>query len=880
MKKIITLSSFALFVVIFGTENRLFAQNQYSDGPTTLKITTQQLWRNTYGDAGFGASEDSYHIQVRDNSDLDGQGFVPSSNVGDGDNGWCFQGGQNGGYPMTISPNRLMLNYTYTTNAPMYYDVYYDTWEDDRGDRCEYTCCNAFLDDDDDRCGPGTIPQLPIRSLGAPCADNNSGWIYFCGSTNAESTAAKFIVNYSTPKPQTSLTTNSCDFTLSSSINGAGSYSGCTINWERQGDGIVGAGQNYTTSVPGNYRAVYNCNGCDNQSDWLLVSVPGSAPNAGMINSSQTICTNTAPATITSSTNPSGTGTLSYQWQKSTTDCSTDWVDISGATGLTYTPPTLSQTTYYRRVTTDCWGRTSYTSCVTITVKPLNNPGAISGTATVCTGSTVTLSNGVTGGTWSSANTSVATVDNAGVVTGVADGQDTIYYTVSDGVCPDSSAALPITVSASPNAGTISGITTACPSGTILYTSDGDANGVWNSSDVTIAAVNPSTGVIVPLSVGTVTITYTVNYGSCGSDVASQQLNLVDNDAPVITSCMTDQTLYLGANGCSIALPNYGTNTAFTVTDNCGNQTDGSLTITQTPSAGTSLTVGTHQVKLTVTDNGNNTTDCLFNVIVKDTIAPNIQVNVPATVSCDGEPTNWTTNITDNCTSSSDITVTSDHQSGEILPSGVTTVHYTATDANGNTSQFAFDIVVSSLPQKPIIEPDTSTVCIGSDLELLITNPTNGVSYTWYFNNGQIATGVNYTAPNADINDAGTYTVIAKNNGNDCQTTTSALVSAEACEISIPKIFTPNGDGKNDVFEIKNLETYPNSSISIFNRWGAKVFMSSDYQNDWDGHSQNALNVGKDELPEGTYYYILKVGGASGQPNAGKLYTGYIYLKR
>ena len=67
------------------------------------------------------------------------------------------------------------------------------------------------------------------------------------------------------------------------------------------------------------------------------------------------------------------------------------------------------------------------------------------------------------------------------------------------------------------------------------------------------------------------------------------------------------------------------------------------------------------------------------------------------------------------------------------------------------------------------------------------------------------------------------------------------------CELEVPNIITPNGDGSNDLLLIENLEQYPNSLLQIFDRWGRKVYESADYQNDWDG--------GK--LAVGTYFYIL-----------------------
>ena len=73
-------------------------------------------------------------------------------------------------------------------------------------------------------------------------------------------------------------------------------------------------------------------------------------------------------------------------------------------------------------------------------------------------------------------------------------------------------------------------------------------------------------------------------------------------------------------------------------------------------------------------------------------------------------------------------------------------------------------------------------------------------------------------------------------------------------KIIIPEAFSPNGDGFNDYFEI----IHPSSttiSLAVYNRWGNVVYMNADYQNDWRGKGKG--NFLGQELPEGTYYYII-----------------------
>lgn len=69
------------------------------------------------------------------------------------------------------------------------------------------------------------------------------------------------------------------------------------------------------------------------------------------------------------------------------------------------------------------------------------------------------------------------------------------------------------------------------------------------------------------------------------------------------------------------------------------------------------------------------------------------------------------------------------------------------------------------------------------------------------------------------------------------------------CNIEVPNVFTPNGDGFNDSFIIKGLDNYPGSSLSILDRNGKVVYQSLDYKNNWRAEN----------LPQGTYFYSLKI---------------------
>jgi len=78
---------------------------------------------------------------------------------------------------------------------------------------------------------------------------------------------------------------------------------------------------------------------------------------------------------------------------------------------------------------------------------------------------------------------------------------------------------------------------------------------------------------------------------------------------------------------------------------------------------------------------------------------------------------------------------------------------------------------------------------------------------------------------------------------------------------SIPNTITPNNDGINDFFSIRNIKSYPNNEIIITNRWGELIFSSQEYQNNWAGTYQNSSLP----VPDGTYYYLLNLNGLTGE---------------
>ncbi|MFX0557342.1 Calx-beta domain-containing protein [Maribacter sp. CXY002] len=126
-----------------------------------------------------------------------------------------------------------------------------------------------------------------------------------------------------------------------------------------------------------------------------------------------------------------------------------------------------------------------------------------------------------------------------------------------------------------------------------------------------------------------------------------------------------------------------------------------------------------------------------------------------------------------------------------------------------------------------------------------------------------------------------TYQIEYSSIGGDCKyfvdftiTVNRDCIPCNVDEFTISKAVTANGDGINDLFEIKGAEYCDNTfNVMIFNRWGNKVYEAVDYKNNWGGYSPNNALGSSGHLPTGTYYYIVNVIGEDI-----KQINGYIYL--
>lgn len=173
------------------------------------------------------------------------------------------------------------------------------------------------------------------------------------------------------------------------------------------------------------------------------------------------------------------------------------------------------------------------------------------------------------------------------------------------------------------------------------------------------------------------------------------------------------------------------------------------------------------------------------------------------------------------------------------------------------------DTVLAIVPEyPPFASLDTIDVCTG---ELgIIYAPTPDPSdflYEWVYSTDNVDFDtLDATTRELVVEASGYYMVYVYEPGCYFMSPSPYRVDIAPCEIRYPNIFTPNGDGDNDFFEIYGIKEFPGSTLIVYNRWGQAVFESKDYRNTWNGG----------DLADGTYYFIAEVKKSTGvEPMAG-----------
>lgn len=154
------------------------------------------------------------------------------------------------------------------------------------------------------------------------------------------------------------------------------------------------------------------------------------------------------------------------------------------------------------------------------------------------------------------------------------------------------------------------------------------------------------------------------------------------------------------------------------------------------------------------------------------------------------------------------------------------------------------DTVVVSMVQvpEPALGPDRG-LCAGATLDLG-AEPVSGVEYSW--DDGESGTPRTVSGP-------GLYTLTVDQEG--CSAVDSVRITALDCSyaVELPNVFTPNGDGGNQLFTPIAMEGVASLSFTIYNRWGQEVYHTTRPALGWDGR-----NPGGEPVPDGTYFWVLE----------------------
>lgn len=176
---------------------------------------------------------------------------------------------------------------------------------------------------------------------------------------------------------------------------------------------------------------------------------------------------------------------------------------------------------------------------------------------------------------------------------------------------------------------------------------------------------------------------------------------------------------------------------------------------------------------------------------------------------------------------------------GEVTPEIVAdkTGSYRVTLTLDNGKKLSKTVSVKIIPKPSLNNDYLITACTGSILRLSVGQKTSGYQYYW--------PQYKLSTPQLTVSKPGLYYA----NVTGCQTyVDSFFVVFTHCELGIPNMITPNGDGISETFMITNLSKYPNTEVTIFDKSNKLIYKSMNYQNDWDASS----------VSDGTYFYILK----------------------
>jgi hypothetical protein len=567
---------------------------------------------------------------------------------------------------------------------------------------------------------------------------------------------------------------------------------------------------------------------------------------------------------------------------------------VSPSTGVIITNPNLNNTT-----ATGLTPGTDYTFTWTIANAPCS---ASSSTVTIRTDIQATAVNAgpdligcqITSGNLSATNptsgigmwkpVSGLTFTNPSspttTVTGIVVGQQ---YTVTWeakgplGVCAATSDDIIIRSDENPGTVDAGSNISLCNTGTTVMAATG--TGIWSVNPTTDATIaNPSSPTTsVTITGNTATLTWTVTSGTCsaGADVVISRTDLA---TPAITGdfshCASTDNVSLTATPDVL-----GTGGSYSWEVVSGDVTITSSTTVNPVVISTGLTGGEIRVKVTSggcidlpatatitidSDNseaiaGTDFTTCLNEV----TLTGNVPANGTGTWSVVNQPSIVFTPGANNAQVTAGTLVLGTTYEFIYTISGACGLDKddTVTVTAGITGFVLVDVTGPS---------DTLCATTARSLTAIVTGGSGNFTFHWAGSNGFTSATTSPTISVVPNSNLVTYQVYVEDNINQgCQTGADATIinAVEKQNLEIMNLVTPNNDNKNDLFIVRDRDTYQDlipegSYLEVYNRWGDRVFKAQDYKNNWNCN----------ELSDGMYYYYLKTGCGDQE------YKGWVHI--
>ena len=402
-----------------------------------------------------------------------------------------------------------------------------------------------------------------------------------------------------------------------------------------------------------------------------------------------------------------------------------------------------------------------------------------------------------------------------------------------------------------------------------------------SSDNCAIASITASPITFSCADVGTNTVTLTVTDVSGNVNTATATVTVQENFNRPLTAVTQDITVQLDASGQVTITPQ-------DVDNGSGSGCNGNPTLSLDVTTFDCSNLGINTVTLTVTD-GTATDTATATITVEDNLGPEVSTqDITLTLDANGTATLLVSDIDnnsrDNCTATSDLIFNLDKTNFECNDIGSNTVTLTIQDNQGNSSSnTAIVTVTENVP--PTVRTRNITKQVGEDG---ITSISPEEIDDGSFDNcgGDLTLEVDaldlicpalgelqvtLTATDTSGNSASATAIVTltgtDTNGNQIPD------GCETVELDIPSGFSPNADNVNDTWVIENITSFPNNKVTVFNRWGEKVFEQSNYQNNWNAIS-NQTTTSK-RLPAGSYLYIVELGDANTEAIQGWLYINY-----